>query len=68
MIIANKTGSPADVSAVREMMRLLWQGHRDRHEGGPTTAPITPESAQAAVAIAVALVELLSNRAIRTVQ
>ena len=68
MVIANKTGSPADVSAVREMMRLLWQGHRDRHEGGPTTAPITPESAQAAVAIAVALVELLSNGAIRTVQ
>ena len=67
MVIANKAGLPADVSAVCAMMRLLWEGHRDRHEGGPTTAPITLESAQAAVAIAVALVDLLSNRAIRTV-
>jgi hypothetical protein len=67
MIIANKVGSPADVSAVLAMMRLLWEGHRDRHEGGPTTAPITPESAQAAVALAVALVHLLSTGSIRTV-
>jgi hypothetical protein len=67
MVIANKTGYPADVSAVIAMMRLLWEGHRDRHEGGPTTAPITPESAQAAVAIAVTLVELLATGAIRTV-
>ena len=38
MVIASKTGSPADVGAVIAMMRLLWEGHRDRHEGGPTTA------------------------------
>lgn len=66
MVIADKTGSPADVSAVLGMMRLLWEGHRDRHEGGPTTAPITPESARAAVALAVTLVHLLSTSSIRT--
>jgi hypothetical protein len=68
MVIANKTGRPADVSAVLGMMRLLWEGHRDRHEGGPTTAPITPESAQAAVAVAVTLVHLLSSGSIRTAE
>jgi hypothetical protein len=67
MVIANKTGRPADVSVVLGMMRLLWEGHRDRHEGGPTTVPITPESAQAAVAIAVTLVLLLSTGSIRPV-
>ena len=59
-------GHPADVSAVLAMMRLLWEGHRDRHEGGPTTTPITPESAQAAVSIAITLVHLLSTDSIRT--
>ena len=67
MVIANKTGSPADVNAVLGMMCLLWEGHRDRHEGGPTTAPITPESAQTAVAIAVTLVHLLATGRSETV-
>jgi hypothetical protein len=67
MVIANKSGQPADVNAILEMMRLLWEGHRDRHEGGPTTAPITPESAQAAVALAATLVHLLATGSIRTV-
>ena len=67
MVIANKTGRPADVNTVLGMMRLLWEGHRDRHEGGPTTAPITPESAQAAVAVAVTLVHLLATGSVRTV-
>jgi hypothetical protein len=68
MVIADKTGRPAGVSVVLGMMRLLWEGHRDRHEGGPTTAPITPESAQAAVGVAVTLVHLLSSGSIRIVQ
>lgn len=65
MAIASKTSKPADVSAVLGMMRLLWEGHRDRHEGGPTSAPITPESAEAAVSIAVTLVQLLSAGSIQ---
>jgi hypothetical protein len=68
MVIAHKTGRPADVSAVLAMMRLLWEGHRDRHEGGPTTAPITPEAAQAAVALAVTLVHLLATGSILTAE
>lgn len=65
MVIANKTSKPASVSAVIGMMRLLWEGHRDRHEGGATSAPITPESAEAAVSVAVGLVHLLSTGSIR---
>jgi hypothetical protein len=65
MVIAGKTGEPADVSGIIGMMRLLWDGHRDRHEGGCTSASITSESAEAAVALAVGLVQLLSTGAIR---
>ncbi|MGP0026925.1 MAG: hypothetical protein ACLPKE_26745 [Streptosporangiaceae bacterium] len=60
LVIADRSNQPASIDAVREMMRVLWFGHRDRHEGGPTSAPITPESAQAAVSIAVSLVHLLA--------
>ncbi len=66
MVIAGKTNEPADVSAMIGIMRLLWEGHRDRHEGGRTSAAITLESAEAAVSIAVSLVQLLSTGAIRS--
>ncbi|MGA9510533.1 MAG: hypothetical protein WBV55_18075 [Candidatus Sulfotelmatobacter sp.] len=65
-VIAHKTGRPADVTAVLAMMRLLWA--RRPTEGGPTTAPITPEAAQAAVALAVILVHLLATGSIRTAE
>lgn len=41
MVIADKTGAPADIDAVIAMISLLWHGQRDRHEGGPTSAPVT---------------------------
>jgi hypothetical protein len=60
-VIADRSAQPASIDAVREMMRTLWFGHRDRHEGGPSCAPITPQSAQAALSIAVSLVHLLAT-------
>jgi hypothetical protein len=68
MVIADKTSQPADVSAILAMMRLVWEGHRDRHEGGRTSAPITSESAEAAVSVAITLVQLLSTGSIRLTQ
>lgn len=65
MVIADKTSQPADVGAVLGMMRLVWEGHRDRHEGGRTSAPVTLESGEAAVPVAVTLVQLLSTGSIR---
>lgn len=68
LVIADNTNDPADIHAVTEMIRTLWHGHRDRHEGGPTSGTITPQSAQAAVSLAVCIVHLLSTGCIQTKQ
>ncbi|MGW5003179.1 hypothetical protein ACWEP8_36620 [Streptomyces hydrogenans] len=64
MVMLDNNGGPAKVDTVLSLMKLLWHGHRDRHPGGQTSAPITPEAAQAAVHIAVLLVQLLSTSAV----
>jgi hypothetical protein len=64
MVILDNRAVPAKVEPVLSLMKLLWQGHRDRHPGGQTSAPVTPEAAQAAVHIAVLLVQLLSTSAV----
>ncbi|MFF1269185.1 hypothetical protein ACFVZE_25465 [Streptomyces anulatus] len=64
MVILDNKAVPAKVETVLSLMRLLWHGHRDRHPGGQTSAPITLEAAQAAVHIAVLLVQLLSTSAV----
>ncbi|MFD9841064.1 hypothetical protein [[Kitasatospora] papulosa] len=64
MVILDNKAVPAKVDTVLSLMKLLWHGHRDRHPGGQTSAPITPEAAQAAVHIAVLLVQLLSTSAV----
>ncbi|MFG3512174.1 hypothetical protein [Streptomyces bobili] len=65
LVIQDQSATPASVEAVTSMIGLLWYGHRDRHEGGPTSAPITPEAAQAAVHLAATLVQWLSTNVIR---
>lgn len=65
MVIADRTGAPADIEAAIAMVGLLWHGQRDRHEGGPTTAPVTQEAAEAAVHTAAVLVQWMSKRIIR---
>ncbi|MEU5163833.1 hypothetical protein AB0G74_30050 [Streptomyces sp. NPDC020875] len=64
MVILDNKAVPAKVDTVLSLMKLLWHGHRDRHPGGQTSAPITLEAAQAAVHIAVLLVQLLSTTAV----
>ncbi|MGW6877841.1 hypothetical protein ACWGHA_36575 [Streptomyces xanthophaeus] len=65
MVIADKVGAPADIDAVVALMGLLWHGQRDRHEGGPTSAPVTQEAAETAVHTAAILVHWISNGSIR---
>lgn len=65
MDIADKTGAPADIGAVVAMISLLWHGQRDRHEGGPTTAPVTQAAAETAVHTAAVLVHWISTGSIR---
>ncbi|MFH8993093.1 hypothetical protein [Streptomyces sp. NPDC017940] len=65
MVIADKTGAPADIDAIVAIVSLLWHGQRDRHEGGPTSAPVTLEAAETAVHTAAILVHWISSDSIR---
>nr|WP_172682172.1 hypothetical protein [Streptomyces violaceoruber] len=65
MVIADKTGAPASIDAVVAMISLLWHGQRDRHEGGPTSAPVTQEAAETAVHTAAILIHWISNGSIQ---
>jgi hypothetical protein len=46
------------------MMQALWSGHSDRHPGTPNYVQSTQEAAEAAVSLAVTLVNLFSSGAI----
>ncbi len=65
LAIADKSGAPAPIDPAIAMIALLWEGHRDRHAGGPTTAPITQPAAEAAVHLAATLVQWFSSGAVR---
>ncbi|MFE6914759.1 hypothetical protein [Streptomyces rubiginosohelvolus] len=65
MVIADRAGAPAGIEAVVAMISLLWRGQRDRHEGGPTSAPVTQEAAETAVHTAAILVHWISTGSIR---
>lgn len=65
MVISDRTGAPAGIDAVVAMISLLWHGQRDRHEGGPTSTPVTQEAAETAVHTAAILVHWISNGSIR---
>ena len=67
LVVSDRTGSPASIDSVVEMVSTLWHGQRDRHEGGSSSAPITQEAAEAAVHVAVLLVQWLATGAIRPV-
>lgn len=62
-------GSPAigQVEAVRHMADLLWTGQTDRHgsDDPQTSIPVTQEQAEAAVHLAVLLVQLFATGAVR---
>jgi hypothetical protein len=63
--LANKSGTPTSTDGVVAMLSDLWEGHSDRHAGGPRSVQVSEESALVAFTIAVALVTLFSNGAVR---
>ncbi|WP_433630019.1 hypothetical protein [Nocardia sp. CA-120079] len=65
LAILDKSGISIPVTAVVLMIGLLWEGHTDRHEGVKPAPPITPEAAQMAATLAVALVQLFTTGAIQ---
>jgi hypothetical protein len=65
MVIPAKDGATAPVAPVVGMVALLWEGHRDRHAGGPTSASITQAAAEAAVHLAATLVQWFVTGVVR---
>lgn len=65
LVILGGNAEPAGPEAFKAMATLLWEGHRDRHPGGLTSAPVTLEAAQAAVHLAVTLVQWIATETIR---
>ena len=65
LVIADIVNSPGSIDVIVELVGTLWFGHRDRHEGGLTSAAISPASAEAALSIATTLVHLFSIGAVR---
>jgi hypothetical protein len=65
IVIAGRSGADAAVDVVTQMIRTLWCGQRDRHEGGPSTVPITQEAGEAALSLATTLVTWLATGAIQ---
>ncbi|MFI0999295.1 hypothetical protein ACIP10_23130 [Streptomyces galbus] len=64
-VLTDKSGTPGSTSGVVAMLTDLWEGHSDRHAGGPREVPVSLEAAEAALVIATALVTLFSRKAVR---
>ncbi len=64
-VLADKTGAPGSTEGIVAMLSDIWEGHRDRHAGGPLGLPVSQEAAEAAFSVAVTLVNLFSKRAVR---
>ncbi|AHH18119.1 hypothetical protein NONO_c33320 [Nocardia nova SH22a] len=65
MAINDRSGVSQPMTVVVQMIRLLWDGHTDRHEGVTRAVPITREAAQMATHAAVTLVQWFTSGAIR---
>lgn len=63
--VGSKTGSAPALAAVTSMIRMLWEGHTDRHEGVNPATPISSDAAQMAVHLAATLVQWFSSGAVR---
>ncbi|MFJ1562650.1 hypothetical protein ACIOG8_00165 [Streptomyces erythrochromogenes] len=65
LVISDKSGGASGIDSVVEMVSTLWHGQRDRHEGGSSSAPITQAAAEAAVHLAVLLVQWFATGAVQ---
>ncbi|MFD6451999.1 hypothetical protein ACFWF3_14555 [Nocardia sp. NPDC060220] len=63
--IRDKSGVSVPVTAVVLMIRMLWEGHTDRHEGVTPAIPITKDAAQMAATLAVTLVQWFVSGAVQ---
>ncbi|WP_433127819.1 hypothetical protein ACQPWW_33680 [Micromonospora sp. CA-240977] len=61
LVLPAKDGAPQDVGAAVAMMESLWNAQRSRHGGGANSRRMTSAEAEAAVHLAVLLVQWLST-------
>jgi hypothetical protein len=66
-LVVSTPGDSVDISTLLAMLRLLWEGQTDRHGAPITPTPVTAEAAEAAVHLAVTLVQWFNSSAIRRV-
>jgi hypothetical protein len=52
------------IDGVTGMITDLWEGHSDRHAGGPSYVQVSQEAAEAAFTLAVSLVTIFSSTAV----
>ena len=63
-ILPGKDGTASSAGVVG-MLTDLWEGHSDRHGGGPRCVPVSQEAAEVAFILAVSLVTIFSTGALR---
>jgi hypothetical protein len=63
--LTSKQGTPGGIDSVIGMISSIWEGHSDRHAGGPLSVPVTHEAATTGITIAAALVTVFSSGAVR---
>jgi hypothetical protein len=63
-ILPGKDGGGSTAGVVG-MLTDLWEGHSDRHGGGPRCVPVSREAAEVALTLAVSLITIFSTGAVR---
>lgn len=61
LALPEKDGSPRSLEVVISMLETLWNGHRSRHSGSPTSRPNLQHEAEASVFLAITLVYWFSK-------
>ncbi|MEU0963100.1 hypothetical protein ABZ328_26675 [Micromonospora aurantiaca] len=65
LLLPDKSGAPRGVASLVGMMETLWQAQHSRHGGGTNSRRQSQEEAEAAVHLAVLLVQWLSTGVLR---
>lgn len=65
LVLPGADGQPCDVEPLKTMMETLWQAQRSRHGGGPNSRRQKSEEAEAALHLAVLLVQWLTAGVLR---
>lgn len=63
--LTSKQGMPGGIESVIAMIGSIWEGHSDRHGGGPLKVPVSYDAAMTALTIGSALISLFANGAVR---